>query len=937
MRIWVYVSFFLLFVFLTSQPVFSATQTTEYLCETGINFYRAGRLDDALMEFKKALMMDPANQTAKSYINNIFKEGMPPLPAKEKIVTAQAQSVPQMILPALQVPSAPIGEKPILKEEPIKEPVKKYSREEMMNRTLDGLSNKKEVVSEKPAQMEVAGIKITGETQARLGVASQDTYWKRANWDLNEKNFRVISNTALDRRENTFDPRIYDRLEVNLDTDKEEGLGFHSNITVDPWSFTGKSSKITVNSAFGDTADIELKYWSNTGYTINETINSNLLGNSFSLPEIKVRNERTDAFNISGAFTPNDTFQVPEMKIYREFQPVRELWFDYKQDGMNLKFFPIAYENQALTFDDPLKLSNNRIWWEDSPWIHGWTPGNFNSGPGANDFNKGYWDNTLSFFTRDSEGQRLTALRGFSFEFNPQDQTSIMASVASPKTLWQDYSNIDNLLSAARLKQSLLENLNLGLTATTRFGYNTDDKWRLDARNFVFGTDMSYEITNGIMATFEVARSQSKYDLTSSQFQTESRGNAYHFSILGRFPSENIINTEYGYNGIQPEDYETSFTKFRFFASRMDESFDASLSSYAETRDDEFWSRHLHFREPFKHYYQGEGQLLSWDDIKGYSIGNGIDIGRSVLGFRIESLLWDKVLANLFDVRNVHATDNKFIENVSREELTWNINDKLTTKLLGIYHRLPKTKAGFDPFIFDSRSRRFFTNDQIEDGKNPSITTGSLGLEYEFFDWLTLNGIWEYTNDISLGYDNFPRGILNGGNRSFIFYENDNKYRDVLNFLYGQQYFPKPPYPYYNIFKTGLKFSPMNNLEFYLDYTRNAYEKAGQVDDNMNHVGFEIAYTPMSKLALFFKYTYSRWQDLDSISQGITKVWGHHNLFSELIYRKSADEDISFQYGEASRDPYMGGVLDIGWDPFGGSLRTIDTQHIFRMYYRRKF
>ncbi|MFH0935956.1 MAG: hypothetical protein V1828_03790, partial [Candidatus Omnitrophota bacterium] len=122
-----------------------------------------------------------------------------------------------------------------------------------------------------------------------------------------------------------------------------------------------------------------------------------------------------------------------------------------------------------------------------------------------------------------------------------------------------------------------------------------------------------------------------------------------------------------------------------------------------------------------------------------------------------------------------------------------------------------------------------------------------------------------------------------------------------------------------------------------LDYTRNPYEKAGPIDDNINHVGFEVSYLPVPKLGLFFRYTYSRWQDINKLILGDTGLYGHHNFFAEAIFRKSEDEDISFQYGESSRNPYMGGILDVTWDPYGGSLSTIDTQHIFRLYYRRRF
>jgi hypothetical protein len=888
---------------------FCQSAAVDYLCELGISFYRMGRYDDALLEFNKVFLLEPDNQTAKNYVGIIFSQ----------------EAKPVYVAPQIQV---------LPKEEP---------REQAIEKTFRHLAKEefKEKIEQKPkiSPEQVPSAQLSGEIQARVGATAEDTYWKRANWDLNEKNYRIRSSAALDRRENTFDPRIYDRFRVKVDTTKEEGLGFYTDITVDPWSFTGKSSKTTVTSAFGDTAEVELKYWSNSGYAINETINSNRLGNSFNLPEIKVDNGKIDAFAIKGAFSPTDTFSIPEMKIHSEFQPVRELRFDYKQDGLDLKIFPIAYENQALTFDDPLRLSNNRIWWEDSPWLHSWKPGIYNFGIATPDFTKGYWDNTLSFFTKDSEGQRLTALRGFSLEFSPQESTSISTSAATPKGLWQDYGEADNFLSATRIKHALAGNLKLGLSVTSRLGYNLEDSGddKLDALNYVLGTDLAYEIINGIQLSAELASSQSKYDLTNADYETEARGNAYYVSLLGRFPLESIINAEYGYNGIQPKEQERFFTKFRIFASRMDDSFEESLSSYVETRDDEWWSRHIHFRQPFQHYYQGEGQLLSWDDINGTKIGNGIDIGRSTLGLRIESSLWDKKVENLLDVRNVHSTEGKFLENVARDEATVALNEKLTAKALGIYQRMPKTKGGIDPFIFNPRNRVYYLNSYIDDYTDPSLKTGSLGLEYEFFDWLALNGIWERTNDISLAYDNFPRGILESGERSLLSYEEGRIYRDVRNWLNNQQCFPKPPYPYYNIFKAGLRLNPMEKLQLYLDYTRNPFEKAGQVDDNMNHIGFEAAYLPTPKWALFFKYAYSRWQDLDSITQNFNEVSGHHNLFTEFMYRFSENEDLTFQYGEASRNPYMGGVLDIGWDPYGGSLRTIDTQHIFRLYYRRKF
>ncbi len=932
----------------------------DYLCELGTTYYSKGNYEEALQKFKEVLLVDSNNQTAKKYINLIIsrelKASFSPDSLKEES-RARENPPPRKTLSREVSPSETIlGKMPsreiiprktLLREAsprktPSSEmsPKKTFSREEIISNTLSrfdiGVSKQpiEKTTKKEKEGINVSGVNITGEVQARAGFTSENTIWKRANWDLNEYNYRTLSDIAFDKRENTYDSRIYDRLKIKLDTDKEEGFGFHTNITVDPWSFTGKSDKMTLTGAGGDSAEVELKYWSNTGYTLNEGVCTSQNGDVFNLPEIKVVNGKTRPATVTSAW--GNTFSLPEAKIYREFQPLREFWFDYKQDNLKLRFFPIAYENQALTFDDPLRLSNNRIWWEDSPWLRKWTPGNRNTGVIPVDFNPGYWDNTLSFFTRDSEGQRLTGLRGFTFEFNPQETTSFVTSVASPKNLWQDYSDMDNLISASRLKQSITERIDLGVTATSRLGYNlNNDSNKLDARNYVGAVDLGYEIINGVKTTLEAAHSDSKYNITDSQYETNYQGSAYQFSLFGRFSGESIMDTKFGYEGIKPSEDEKFFTKFRFLASRMDDSFDQPLSSYVETRDDEWWGRHLHFREPFKHYYQGEGQLLSWDDVKSSKIGTGLDIGRQVLGLRVESTLWDKKVDNLFDVRNVHSTDDKFLENVIRDELTWKATDKLTLKGFGIYQKMPKTVTGVDSFVFDPRTRRYFDNSLIQGGKDASLDTGSLGLEYKFFEWMALNGIWEYTNDHSANYENFPRGLLNGGNRSYLFSENGNTYRDVRNWLYDQQYFPQPPYHHYNIFKSGLRLDPLKDLQVYLDYTKNEYKYAGPIDDNMNHVGIEFVYTPIEKIGIFLRYTYSRWKDLDKITQNLTE--GHHNVFTEFTYHKSLNEDLTFQYGEGSRDPFMGGVLDIGWDPYGGSLSTIDTQHIIRLYYRRKF
>jgi len=887
---------------------YSDIGSVEYLCQMGLSFYQRGRLDDSLQEFKKVLLLDPGNKIAKEYVNKIFNQGEPM-----------------------------IREQPSFELDEFERP----TREEVMGRAFENLSKKefqRRLEAKPDTDKEEKGplLKMQGETQLSLGLTPNNTIWKRANYDLNERNWRMLSYDAFNNGFNTYDPRVFDRFDLDLDTDKKEGFNFHTNITVDPWSFTGKAPKTTVTSAFGDTAEVELKYWSNMGYTVNETVYTSLLGNTFNLPELKVRNSKIDPFSVSGAFTPVDTFSFSGMKIERNFQPVRELWVDYIQDPVSFRIFPIAFQDQALTSDDPLNITNRHVWWEDSLWLRRYEHGIYNSGATPVDFTQGWLDNSLNYLSRDSNGAYLTGLRGFSFNLSPGEDTSLATTIATPKNLWQDYEEVDNVSAAARLRQYLGENLLLGSTFTSRIGLNTDDGHKKDYENYVGGVDLGYEITEGVKGSAEVLMSRTLYDLTNADYRTKSRGNAYYFSLVARYPRESIMDLQYGYDQIKLKKNETFLVKSRFYAAHVDEGFDSGLSSFRNTRQDTFWGRHIHFRKPADYYYSGlKYPGLKWDDIQPIRIGDGIDTGRDVIGFRIETICENK-FENLFDLRNVHNVNGKNIETVVRDELTAQFGDRLTFKALGIYQRLPKTKGGIDPFIYDTQTGEFvkdWSSDPIDDGLDPSLKTGSLGLEYAFFDWLSLNGIWERTNDYTLAYGNFPRSVLNSSQLARSYYEYGKKYRGQELYLYDQQYFPQPPYPFYNIFKTGLLITPADNLDIYLDYTRNEFEMAAQNSDNMNHVGIEMTYMPTKKTGIVLKYTYSRWKDLDRLINGITKPIGHHNFFGEFRYLPSKDDEFILQYGEGNTSA----IGNITFDPFGGSLLTIDTQHIIRAYYRRKF
>jgi len=944
-------------IFSSTTPAFSQNMEIDYLCEIGKTFYIQGKVDAALSEFNKVLQLDPNNRQAKDYINKIFNGELSyrdKSAATESAVVEPAVAESAAVEPSLSVtPSEALTQTDALNNPPelpvaIEEKTPALSKDEAMDEALNNLKSAEpiwmpaHVVADDPSDAplkkedEKRGIKagplrISGQMQLSFGVTPDEFIWKRANFDLNEKflSWRMNSYDVFNRGFNTYDPAIYDSLSVNLDTENEQGFNFHSNITVDPWSFTGKSSKMTVTDG-SDTADIQLYSWGNTGYVLNHTFYSNTTGAAINIPELKLKDGSTIAANISG-------YTVPDTKLNTTFQPIRELWMDYTNDTVKLRAFPMAYQDQAYSSDDPLNISNHGIWWKDSKWLRMYTPGQYHSGTSPASFTKGYWDDSLSFISKDSTGKYLTALRGFSFNFQPQEATVFDTTVATPKHLWQNYDVVDNLITASRLKHHFADNFMLGGTFTSRLGYKTDPQ-KLDSQNFVGGVDLGYEIAEGLKAQAEILTSKSNYDMTNSTYETESRGNAYYFSFITRYPQQSIMDLRYGYDEIVPDKSETFMVKSKFYASRMDKGFDSALSDFHNTRQDVFWSRHIHFRKPMSYYSKGlEGVSTNWEELNSSRIGDGIDAGRSTLGFRIETFLEDRFY-NLFDVRNVHNVNGKFVENVARDEATLKITDKLTAKALGIYQKMPKTVGGIDPYIYDGTTGEFFTNAAVPDGEDPSIKTGSFGLNYDFFDWLSLNGIYERTNDYTLAYGNFPQNILRDDTSLYgRYYQNGNYYSYVAPFLYGQGIFPQAPYEFYNVFKTGLRIIPMKNMEIYLDYTRNEYETASLINDNMNHMGMEVTYMPTEKIGMSFKYVYSRCKDivLSGSDYVLTdNIVGHHNFFSEFRYMPSKDDEFNMQYGVGDTSS-IGNIASL--DPYGGSMLTLDTQHIIRLYYRRKF
>jgi hypothetical protein len=76
------------------------------------------------------------------------------------------------------------------------------------------------------------------------------------------------------------------------------------------------------------------------------------------------------------------------------------------------------------------------------------------------------------------------------------------------------------------------------------------------------------------------------------------------------------MDLKYGYDEIAMAKDETFLLKSKFFASRMDKGFDSALSDFHNTRQDVFWSRHIHFRKPLSYYSKGlNGNSTNWDEL----------------------------------------------------------------------------------------------------------------------------------------------------------------------------------------------------------------------------------------------------------------------------------------------------------------------------------
>lgn len=873
----------LLFLFI--KPVFPGIPVVEYLCEQGIAFYHTGRYDEALTEFNKALMIDPNNPTAKKYIDTIFLQTSV---SEERLATEQI--------------IAKVEKKPT-KKEPVKEGP---SREEIIDSTLVNLTKKE--------SRAVAGNKtpatLHGEYRLSLGATSEDIICKDANADRigvpREKNWRYLWG---DQRHNTYDPKIYDRLNLDMKTQFDRPLNAFMEVTIDPWTFIGKNHVTVTSTAGGDVVDMDLKYWSADSRTINETYRSKK-GNIINLKQIKAHDGKTTVTTPTGLTDWATTFNpIQPTEINRDYRPIRKLWFDYKQDDYALKVFPISDQYEALTSDDPLRLSNNHVYWEESPWLDEYEPSRiFYPDSGTNPLKKGRWIRRLSFFAKDSSDDyphRLTFLRGASFK-SDTGAYSLETTLATPMSLWDEYERSNSVDAATRLKIPLQENLQMGLTATSKIGLNGGSA---EALNQTGALDLSYGLSAHNTLYGEVGGSYT--DIQEAKgFNTTYEG----------------IAAKLGFNYDASKQKKAGIYKSEIYLAHMDANFYPALSNYRYTRNDGIpFSRHIYFAE-----IKDDDKSLLW--------GDGIDRGRNVIGFNLNTKSFNEKLDTDIKYRNAHRDSGKYLESVLRTESTCKVTPRLTSKLLGYYQHLPRTHAKYDPLIYAktmysltdyfSEEDIYAENSNIIDNKDPSVGAFGLGAKYDLVEeLLAVEGVYERTNDPL----DFPRGLLND---TYVTTETRDGvvYDKVVPFLYDQKFFDLPPYRYYNIAKSKLIYTPYKEWEFILGYTFNENKHASGIDDNINHARFEVNYMPTDKLTLWLKYIYSRLIDVykQNKYQRSDFYESHHNIFFGTEYKLNPDTVFTLLYGEfvGYNDPY---------EQTNFTLSALDTQHIFRIFYKRKF
>lgn len=774
------------------------------------------------------------------------------------------------------------------------------SRQAMLNGELPGAPP-----ADRAKTLPGGRIKMSGRYRLAAGFESDgEGVLNRAHADLQDRNFRYLFG---ERQANTYDPAIYSQYLLNVDFSPREKWNFYTQIVVDPWSWVGSTGDqyLRETGAGNSTLRYNLKYFGAYNSTLNEAYRAST-GDLVGFPLMETHKGNTGEMTVRGFLNSNGSqsvWNIPATNIDYEFRPFRKAWLDYTQEQWHARAFILADQTQALTSDDPLGLSNHKDYWQQSPWLYQYQPlQHFSDGT----ITRGFYNDSLSFLATDSEGNRLVLLRGFSVEGIIEDKaTYFTATVAAPYTPWDEhYFDYDNIPGAMRIKHQASERLMLGGTYAFRYGLVDDS---IADKSQVFGIDFKYNLNKDVALKGEIANSYRERDLRED---TAVSSNLKDFAYKGELEAN--------------FDHKNGSTEFSFSYTQMGKEFQPVLSRYTDTRDDDYWSKHLSFTE-----YTPE--------LEAFRIGDGVDINRSVFRVRWKEKWFKDRFVNLFDVRNVHTAETwGYKETVLRDEITYRFTNQLTAKGMFRWQGLPKSNPYLEPFIsnyyfigFEDPWSLQYQNVAVPDGKDPSRFTYAGGLQYVFNQKWTVEGFTEISNDLP----DFPRGLLNSN-----FRDANQRIEGILtsritNFLYGQGPFGGvPPYEYHTLFRERLIYKPDDKITVTFHAAQNGYKFASGIDDNINHQGVSVTFDYSKKLRLFADYTHSNEIDVAHlIASNYTEsnFDDHHNLYASMDYQVNLNTVFRAEYGVFGLGTNAPIVTPYSVSTF--SLPTVDTEHLFRI------
>ncbi len=821
----------------------------------------------------------------------------------QAVSSAVDQSVSQMLqdLPAHRYEPASDHSAPSLNMEAgSPNPQPKISSDKNNLETVD-LEPQAEEANAAPGKSRV---KISGHYRVAAGTDFESFIVNDSNPDLADWNYHYLFGERLN---NTYDRAIYNQYRLNVDFTPMDKTNIHTQIVADPWSYVGTTGdQVQKSDIGGEEIMYNLKYFGANNSTIAEAFRTNV-GDQVGFPVLKLHDGHTPLTTVHGFYDFNPAtagipFTIPELDMDYEFRPFRKLWADYNEDDWHARVFALADQSQVLTTDDPLELSNHKDYWQQSPWLYQYMPIQFFS---DGSIQRGYYSDFLSFYARDSEGNRLVLLKGASFEA-ALGKTYVASTIAAPYTPWdQKYFAADNIPGAVRLKHQATDKLMVGGTYTFRTGFVDNN---IADFGQVVGVDARYKINEHVTAKSEIAGSHRELDVdTDDRLRASTQGYAYKAQV----------DTSFDHRMDGHTDASLSFTQ-------MDQNFEPSLSRYSNTRDDHDWGKHIQFK--------GYSPELEY-----YRIGDGVDVDRYAFRFNWKEHLLEDTFSNLFDVRDVYrARDGAYQETVLREEATYELDPRTTVKGLFRWQGLPSTTAGVEPFIpnyyftgLADPSNARYQNIDVVAGEDPSRFTYSGGAQYVFNPQWACEGIYEFSNDIP----DFPRALLNGDFRDANDRIDGLLFDHLTNFLYGQSALGgAPPYHYFNIFRERVIYRPDDKIAFILHAAQNTYRFAASLDDNVNHEGLSVYYDYSKKISFFTDLTHSQLINLPKfLATNFTEkdYEGHVNFYTSMDYHINSSTIFRAEYGVFGLGLYSPQTNP--YSAVGFSLPTIDTEHVFRV------